>query len=164
MKRIVVLAVALLLGATLSTAQERPHQHSNRSDVNHEKAKREAGIELDSLATQSKWDGAHIAFVTTKHNFGEVQRKGGDLKVRFEYVNDGSEPLIITRIATSCTCMRADYRRRPLDVGERDVIELTYEPHKMEEGSFHKVVQVYSNSVDGMHLLTVSGNSVGQRR
>jgi hypothetical protein len=28
---------------------------------------------------------------------------------------------------------------------------------------FHKVVQVYSNSVDGMRLLTVSGNAVEKK-
>ena len=122
----------------------------------------EAQSAQDSLA-QPKYDGAHLALKLAKHDFGVVERKGGDLHVRFEYVNDGTEPLVITRIATSCTCIRADYRRRPLEVGESAAIELTYEPHKMEPGMFHKVVQVYSNSVDGMRLLTVSGNSVEKR-
>lgn len=158
MKRVLVLAVAILFGVTLVAAQQRQHHRDHRAD---ERPKHEHADAKSAL--QSKWDGAHLSFVKSKHDFGEVRRKGGDLKVKFEYVNDGSEPLIITRIATSCTCIRTDYRRRPLDVGEHDVIELTYEPHKMEEGAFHKVVQVYSNSVDGMHLLTVGGNSVEKR-
>lgn len=157
MKRLLVLAVAVLFGVSFSAAQERQHHRSNRSDEKRETA-------VDESVIQSQWDGAHISFVKSKHDFGEVRRKGGDLKVKFEYVNDGVEPLIITRIATSCTCIRTDYRRRPLDVGERGEIELTYEPHKMEAGTFHKAVQVYSNSVGGMHLLTVSGSSVEREK
>ncbi len=157
MKRFYIMAVVLLLGVSASVAQERSRSRDKHTDA-------EIVSSVPENAEQPKWSGAHIAFDKTKHDFGEVRRKGGDLKVKFEYVNDGSEPLVITRIATSCTCIRTDYRRRPLDVGERDAIELTYEPHKMEAGTFHKVVQVYSNSVDGMHLLTVSGNSVERER
>lgn len=157
MKSFYLLAVVLLFGVTRSVAQEQSHKSNKRAHDKQETV-------IQDTASQPKWDGAHISFMNTKHDFGEVRRKGGDLKVKFEYVNDGTEPLIITRIATSCTCIRTDYRRRPLDVGERDVIELTYEPHKMEAGVFHKVVQVYSNSVDGMHLLTVGGNSVEHER
>ena len=156
MKRLLVLAVSVLCGVYLSVAQERSHHHGNHSDEKHKKSMAES-------VEPSKWNGVHISFVNSKHDFGDVPSKGGDLKVKFEYVNDGIEPLIITRIATSCTCIRTDCRRRPLDVGESAVIELTYEPHKMEAGTFHKAVQVYSNSVDGMHLLTVSGNSVEKR-
>ena len=157
MKRVVILAVALFVVVMTSAAQERHHRSDSRPERH-----TEAGVMVENSHSdqQSKWNGAHIAFDRTKHDLGVVKRKGGDLHVRFEYVNDGTEPLVITRIATSCTCIRADYRRRPLDVGESAVIELVYEPHKMEAGMFNKVVQVYSNSVDGMHLLTVSGNSV----
>lgn len=150
MKKTLTLTIALLL-CGLAVAQHKEHRHARISD--------EKISPQDSLA-KNQYDGAHIAFTLTKHDFGVVKRKGGDLHVHFDYVNDGTEPLVITRIATSCTCIRVDFRRRPLDPGENATIELTYEPHKMEPGMFHKVVQVYSNSVEGMRLLTISGNSV----
>ena len=151
MKRTLLLAVAVLWGVGVVVAHEKV-QHRDHSAA-------EPSSVQDSLA-RPKYDGAHISFEKTKYDFGEVKRKGGDLHIRFDYVNDGNEPLVITRIATSCTCIRTDFRRRPLDPGESATIELTYEPHKMEAGTFHKVVQVYSNSVGGMRLLTVSGKSV----
>ena len=151
MKTTLILMVAILI-AGVSDAQERGGRTRRAEEA-------QTATVQDALE-QPQYDGAHISFVTTKHDFGVVKRKGGDLRVRFEYVNDGTEPLVITRITTSCTCVRTDYRRRPLGVGERTSIELTYEPHKMEAGVFHKVIQIYSNSVDGMHLLTISGNSV----
>ena len=153
MKRAVLFIVCV--AASILSVQAQEHRHHR-----HERASNESAVLQQENPEQPKYNGAHISFECKKHNFGEVQRKGGDLSAKFEYVNDGTEPLVITRIATSCTCIHADYRRRPLNVGERGVIELTYEPHKMEAGAFNKVVQVYSNSVDGMHLLTVSGSSI----
>ncbi len=159
MKRIVIFVVAALCFAGTTMAQE----HRNQRRESHSE-KRENKMAVQDSLVQSKWSGAHISFEKTKHNFGEVHRKGGDLTVKFRYVNDGTEPLVITRIATSCTCIRTSHSRRPLDVGDSGEIELIYEPHKMEEGLFHKVVQVYSNSADGMHLLTVSGRSVENKK
>ena len=109
------------------------------------------------------YDGAHIEFKTATHDFGDVARRGGDITAEFEYVNDGTEPLVITRITTSCTCIKPVYSKRPLEAGERGVIKLVYEPHKMEAGAFHKVVQVHTNSVGGVRLLTVQGHSVNGR-
>ena len=77
MKRLLVLAVAVLFGVSFSAAQERQHHRSNRSDEKRETA-------VDESVIQSQWDGAHISFVKSKHDFGEVRRKGGDLKVKFE--------------------------------------------------------------------------------
>ena len=44
--------------------------------------------------------------------------------------------------------------------GTQGVIRITYEPHKSEPGVFNKVIQVYSNSVDGRDVITVQGNSI----
>ena len=52
-----------------------------------------------------------------------------------------------------------------IDDGTQGVIRITYEPHKSEPGAFNKVIQVYSNSVDGRDVITVQGNSIeGQPR
>ena len=40
------------------------------------------------------------------------------------------------------------------------MIRITYEPHKSEPGVVNKVIQVYSNSVDGRDVITVQGNSI----
>ena len=50
---------------------------------------------------ESGYDGAHIMFARTSHDFGDIRRNGGDVTAEFEYVNDGSEPLVITRITVS---------------------------------------------------------------
>lgn len=123
------------------------------------------GAESDAAVTDSVgYDGAHLRFDETVWDFGEVSRKGGDAVKEFRFENDGSKPLVITGITMSCTCIKVEYPKRPVGVGERSSIRLIYEPHKMSPGVFYKVVQVHSNSVDGVRLLTVRGSAFDGRK
>ena len=74
----------------------------------------------------------------------------GDLVREFTFTNDGTAPLVVTRVITSCSCLKASFPKRPVPPGGQGVIRITYEPHKSEPGVFNKVIQVYSNSVDAM--------------
>ena len=85
---------------------------------------------------------------------------GGDLVREFTFTNDGTAPLVVTRVITSCSCLKASFPKRPVPPGGQGVIRITYEPHKSEPGVFNKVIQVYSNSVDGRDVITVQGNSI----
>lgn len=109
------------------------------------------------------YNGAHIKMDTAEHNFGDVARRGGDLTYTFEFENDGSTPLVITRIITSCSCLKTTYSKRPISPGQKSVIKITYEIHKKEPGTFSKIIQVYSNSVDGRQILTIQGNSINTK-
>lgn len=111
-------------------------------------------------ATAQTTDGAHLKLDAATLDFGDVQRRGGDLVREIEFVNDGSSPLVILSVTTSCSCLKADYSRKPVAAGERGVIKIIYEARKMEPGVFHRVIQVRSNSTDGVNLITVQGNSL----
>lgn len=104
--------------------------------------------------------GALLRMDTVSHDFGDVPRRGGDLVWEFGYRNEGDVPLVLTRVVASCTCLKTDYSRRPVEPGGRGTIRVIYEPHKNEPGAFSKVIQVYSNSADGRHVLSVRGNSI----
>ena len=68
-------------------------------------------------------------------------------------------PLVVTRVFTSCSCLKASYSKRPIPPGGTGVIRITYEPYKSEPGTFYKVIQVYSNSTEGRTVITVQGSS-----
>ena len=103
--------------------------------------------------------GAHLRLEETSWNFGDVPRRGDDLVHEFRFVNDGERPLVLVRVITSCSCIKASYSKRPVAPADSGVIRIVYEPHKSEPGSFNKVIQIYSNSIDGRDILTVQGNS-----
>lgn len=106
--------------------------------------------------------GAHLRLEETSWNFGDVPRRGGDLMHEFRFVNDGDRPLVLVRVITSCSCIRASFSKRPVAPADSGVIRIIYQPHKSEPGAFNKVVQIYSNSVDGRDILTVQGNSLDE--
>ncbi len=104
--------------------------------------------------------GAHMQIDDPTYDFGDAPRKGGDLVHDFIIRNDGTAPLVLLRVVTSCSCLKASYSRKPIAPGKTDVVRIVYEPHKSEPGTFNKVIQIYSNSVDGRDVLTVQGNSI----
>lgn len=116
-------------------------------------------VEARQRSESAKPAGAHLLLESATHDFGDVSRKGGDLVRDFIFTNDGTAPLVVTRVIFSCSCLKASFPRRPVAPGAKGAIRITYEPHKSEPGAFNKVIQVYSNSVDGRDVITVQGNS-----
>lgn len=129
-----------------------------------------AGVLLCStpISAQEKSSGAkgpQMTFIDeTSYDFGEVERRGGDLIKVFRFRNDGDAPLVIKKVAKSCSCMTVDYSRKPIRPNEVGEIRLKYEPHKAEAGTFNKVVQIYTNTKKGVHLLTIQGKSLPKKR
>ena len=83
-----------------------------------------AGAQQDA-----KTRGAHLRMEVAGHDFGDVPRKGGDLVREFTFTNDGTAPLVVTRVITSCSCLKASFPKRPVPPGGQGVIRITYEPH-----------------------------------
>lgn len=112
-----------------------------------------------SLSAQEKV-GPKMTFDSTTHNFGDVERKGGDLVKEFRFVNNGDEPLVIKKITKSCSCTTVNYSRKPVMPGQSGVITIKYEPHKVEEGVFNRVIQIYTNASNKARILAIQGNSI----
>ena len=107
-----------------------------------------------------KTPGASLHLKATSHNFGDAPRRGGDLVYELHFTNDGTAPLVLTRVVTSCSCLKGHFQRRPVAPGEEGIIRIVYEPQKSEPGVFNKVIQIYSNGPDGRAIFTVQGNSI----
>ncbi len=105
-------------------------------------------------------EGALLHCDTMSHDFGVVERRRSEIEHTFTIENRGDEPLIITRVLRSCSCMKAHISKRPIDVGERRELRVVYEVHKMPAGIFSKVVQIYSTSRDtGFAQFTIMGRA-----
>lgn len=109
-------------------------------------------------------DGPKMVFERMAHDFGDIERKGGDVITMFRFVNEGDTPLIIKKIHKSCSCTTANYSRRPVLPGESGEIKIKYEPHKVEPGKFHRVIQIYTNESSKVKLITIQGNSVDKKK
>ena len=73
-------------------------------------------------------------------------------------VCDEETPLLVLfSVITSCSCVKPEISRKPIAVGGEGEIVLNVEVDKMEQGVFHRVIQIRSNSVGGTEFLTIEG-------
>lgn len=108
---------------------------------------------------KKEYKGAHLKFEQSEYDFGEISRRGENKSCVFRFVNDGNEPLVILSAATSCSCLKADFSRKPVAVGASGEIKLVLESKKVDKGVFHRVIQISSTSVGGTEILTIKGIS-----
>ncbi len=101
--------------------------------------------------------GASLSFEKPSYEFGEIDRKGGDVRHKFVYTNKGDAPLVLTRVISSCSCMKVKYERKPVMPGKSGELVVIYQARKGDVGVFNKVIHIFSNSTDGKHIVTVRG-------
>lgn len=103
---------------------------------------------------------ANIKFSKTRHDFGTIQEKDGDVQATFEYTNTGTTPLLVTRATASCGCTSPSFSKKPLAPGAKERISVTYHA-KGRPGAFDKSIYVYTNDSKNEYvLLTITGNVV----
>ncbi|MDE7450715.1 MAG: DUF1573 domain-containing protein [Alistipes sp.] len=103
--------------------------------------------------------GAELHLAETVHDFGDVPRRGDDLRCEIAFTNTGDAPLVVMRLITSSSCLRASCSRRPVAPGASGVIRIGYQPLKRDAGAFSRIVRIGSNAVAGDRHITVRGNS-----
>ncbi len=109
-------------------------------------------------AAAARADSTVVSLDRTTHDFGDIRRRGGDVTADFVINNKGTHPLVITQVLTSCSCLKADFSRKPLAPGTQGTIRFRYEPHKADPGTFYKVIKIHTNA--GRLLVTLQGNSI----
>lgn len=99
--------------------------------------------------------GADIEFQTNVVDLGELSHDDDKQVVRLAYTNTGDLPLVVTEVRTSCTCTTVQCDRKKVMPGERGSIVITMDPAKAPEGSFYRVLQVYSSARSGVKHITL---------
>ena len=76
------------------------------------------------------------------HDFGDVSIEDGPLSCTFTVTNNGSEPLVLFEVVSSCGCTDVTWTREPLQPGKSGTISATF---KNEDGPFpfDKTLTVY---------------------
>ena len=99
--------------------------------------------------------GADIEFQTNFIDLGELSQEDDKQIVRLVYTNTGDVPLVVTEVRTSCSCTTVKHDRGKLLPGERAAIIITMDPAKAPEGSFYRVLKVYSTASSGVKHITL---------
>lgn len=86
--------------------------------------------------------GPDMSFKLTTVDYGTIKQNADPLR-KFTFVNDGTEPLIITGARGSCGCTVPTYPKKPILPGEEGIIEVRYDTKRV--GKFRKTVRVTTN-------------------
>jgi outer membrane lipoprotein-sorting protein len=142
MKKIVTLALLLVLGVTASNAQETS------------KVTKKIKAKTAKISTP-KVDGAGMVFVTETIDYGTVAHNA-DGKREFVFTNNGNKPLIITNTQGSCGCTVPTTPKEPIAPGAKGIIGVKYATDRV--GPFTKTVTVTSNAAgQATKTLTIKG-------
>jgi len=98
-----------------------------------------------------------IKFDTTSYLFGKV-KSGVEVSKKFYFTNEGTEPLIIINVQTTCGCTVTDWTKKPLGKSEKGYITVKYKSEK--KGKFSKTAYVFSNAKNSPVELKISGEVI----
>ncbi|MGN0195684.1 MAG: DUF1573 domain-containing protein [Candidatus Cryptobacteroides sp.] len=103
-------------------------------------------LDMDSIAvreTQSKV----LKFNTLLVDGGTLREDGGPREYVFGFRNISQKPVVITKIRTDCSCLRAESIRREIAPGDSAAVRLGYSPHG-RSGSFLSKAYVHTSESD----------------
>jgi hypothetical protein len=95
---------------------------------------------------------------SNKHYFEGLNRKDRKVKHTFIIKNIGTDPLVINEVKLNCSCLEADYTKKPIAPDQTGEVTLTVHLSKLEDGHFRRVVYVHSNAKDSPFPLEVFGD------
>ena len=114
--------------------------------------------QLASSYTQADmFNGAAFAWSQTTFDFGKI-KQNEPVTNTFEFVNTGTEPLVISSVKASCGCTVTDYTKDPIAPGAKGYVKATY--NAARAGQFTKTVSVNANTEDAIVQLTIKGEVI----
>ncbi len=97
---------------------------------------------------------AKIEFKSDTVDYGTIQ-KGSNGVREFEFTNTGNEPLIVSKVSSSCGCTIPKKPDAPIMPGKTGVIEVKYDTNRVNP--IRKTITVISNAETPTVALKIKG-------
>ncbi|MFY8020646.1 MAG: DUF1573 domain-containing protein [Bacteroidia bacterium] len=97
-----------------------------------------------------------IIFNHMKHDFGNINERGGRVFHFFEFTNTGKVPLKIENVITGCGCTSTEWPREEIPAGAKGVIKATYDPLG-RQGPFDKEIVLETNAMPRARVIRITG-------
>lgn len=97
-----------------------------------------------------------LAFNESQYDFGDIQQ-GDKVTHIFKFKNEGTTPLIISNVQTTCGCTVPEWPKEPIAPGKESQIKATFNSAgKM--GRQNKVITIHSNASEPITRVTLKSN------
>ncbi len=98
----------------------------------------------------------NFKFEKETHDFGVIKSGTDTLWVDFKFSNDGSEPLVISDVKTSCDCTLANWPKTAIQPGKSAIIKGGFKIEGKSD-AFTKNIIIMANTMPGTTILTMKG-------
>ena len=96
-----------------------------------------------ALNTQEQTKGPAIEFTSQVVDYGEIEKGSNGIRI-FEFINSGNQPLVISKVYSSCGCTITKKPEAPIAPGEKGEIQVKYDTNRV--GPIRKTITVNSNA------------------
>lgn len=100
---------------------------------------------------------AKIEFKTETIDYGTIEKGANGVRV-FEFTNTGNEPLIISKVNSSCGCTIPKKPEAPILPGKSGEIEVKYDTNRVNP--IRKTITVISNAETPTVALKIKGEVI----
>ena len=101
-----------------------------------------------------KVEGPGIKFEKTVHDYGTIEQ-GANGDCEFVFTNNGTEPLILSNVRSSCGCTIPSWPREPIMPGKSSAIKVHYDTNRI--GGIAKSITVSTNGTPERIVLSIRG-------
>ena len=116
-------------------------------------------IAQDNTMTPANPNAPILKLDKTEYDYGTIYQNS-DGNMYFAYTNEGQEPLIFSRVKSSCGCTVPKWSRTPLMPGQTDTLKVRYDTKRL--GSFHKSITISSNASTPKVILKLKGKVIAE--
>jgi hypothetical protein len=88
------------------------------------------------------------------YDYGTIYQNS-DGVCEFRFKNTGKEPLVLTKVRSSCGCTVPTWPRHPILPGKESVIEVKYDTRRV--GRIYKTITIYSNASNSPVVARIEG-------
>jgi hypothetical protein len=101
-------------------------------------------------------EGPKIVFEESVHNFGDINQ-GDVVSHTFKFTNEGTEPLVLSNVLTSCGCTAPNWSRDPIPPGEEGEITVRFNS-RGKIGRQNKTITIVSNALKAQERIRIVTN------
>lgn len=97
----------------------------------------------------------NMTFKQIEQDFGKIPI-GKSVSILFKFSNTGANPLLISKVTTSCGCTVAEWPKDIIESNKKGEIKIVYDAKY--PGSFDKTITVVYNGKNSPQQLVIKGN------
>lgn len=108
-----------------------------------------------AAVTKANTGNGEVSFVEDVFDFGQVA-DGEVVDHTFKFKNTGTEPVIISRVSTSCGCTTPEYTSTPVAPNQEGEVKVRFDSHG-QSGKQQKIITVVSNAKNNIQTIQLKG-------